>query len=160
MTPRVSLRIVVLPDYFWMALCMWVPDWAKKKIYVYYCAQGANGNSWLTFVSSYTRGELSDHMSQMHAFISTKISLCTVSIFMAILFHLGLFFRGSEKKENKNHCPVFASSIKCAIKKFHVLVKLWWQNVPKCVMNMQLCCFASKIYCFSDLLIAITIVVT
>ena len=49
----------------------------------------------------------------------------------------------SLEKENESHCLVFASSTKCEIRKFHIVVVQWLQrNVQKSVMYMQSCCFA------------------
>ena len=58
------------------------------------------------------------------------------------------------KRKNNSLC-VFTSSIKRAIRKFHILVVQRWQrNVPKSVMHMKSCCFSHF-----DVLVAVTVVV-
>ena len=54
-----------------------------------------------------------------------------------------LFTTKFTKKEEENLSPVFTSSIKREISKFHVVVVQRWQrNGPKSVMHVQSCCFA------------------
>ena len=53
--------------------------------------------------------------------------------------------------------------MKREIRKFHVIVVQWRQrNVQKSVMHVQSCCFANlnlHMYCFSAVLVAVTVVV-
>ena len=68
----------------------------------------------------------------------------------------------SLEREKKILCRVFTSSIKRAIRKFHVLAVQWRQrNVPKSVMQVQSCCFGYKTYCFFwvffDVLVAVAV---
>ena len=52
----------------------------------------------------------------------------------------------SSEKENERRCLVFASSTKCEIRHFHVVVKVVQRRQrkePKSVMHVQSCCFAN-----------------
>ena len=50
----------------------------------------------------------------------------------------------SSEKEKENRCLVFTSSIKRAVRKFHVVVVQRRQrNVQKSVMHVHSCCFAN-----------------